>query len=53
MDAPTELESLGRAFLAALVGRLGPEGAAAVLLLFVAELRKGRTPSSPAPFLDS
>jgi hypothetical protein len=40
MDALTDLQTLGRSFLAALVARLGHEGAAAVLLLLAVELRQ-------------
>lgn len=41
MNIPTDLESLGRAFLAALVASLGPEGAAAVLMLLAVECYGG------------
>jgi hypothetical protein len=51
MDAPPDLETLGRAFLAALVAKLGHGGAAAVLTLLAAELTKGRTPVESGPFL--
>jgi hypothetical protein len=39
MQIPTELETLGRAFLAALVARLGHEGAAGVLMLLAVEMK--------------
>jgi hypothetical protein len=38
MEAPTDLQALGRAFLDALVTRLGHHGAVAVLLLLAAEV---------------
>jgi hypothetical protein len=39
MEVPTDLQTLGRAFLAALVARHDHPGAAGVLLLLAAELK--------------
>jgi hypothetical protein len=46
MDVPTDLQALGRAFLATLVARLGHDGAGGVLLLLAAEMKTagGRPP---------
>ena len=51
MDMPTELQTLGVAFLAVLADRLGHQGAAAVLLLLVAQTKTAGAcdgPSRPA-----
>jgi hypothetical protein len=40
MDVPDALQALGKAFLAALVDRLGRDGAAAVLTLLAHEMTK-------------
>jgi len=39
MKIPTDLESLGRAFVAALVDRLGYAGAGGVLMLLAVEMK--------------
>jgi uncharacterized membrane protein len=51
MDIPTVLQILGRAFLDALVARLGYMGAAAVMLLLAAELKTAaqREPPRASP----
>jgi hypothetical protein len=39
MDVPTDLQTLGRSFIDALLARLGNLGAAAVLLMLATELK--------------
>lgn len=50
MDAPADLEILGRAFLAALVARLVSDGAAVVFMLLANELRRGKETNTRVDF---
>ena len=51
MEVPTDLQSLGRAFLDALVAHLGYMGAAGVLLLLAADFKAAETPELTSPRL--